>query len=520
MKTAWGMLLAVSALGQSVLTANYDAGRSNATANEFRLAPSNVTSLIKLGQYSVDAAVFAQPLYIPNVTISGVSRNLLIVVTMNDSIYAFDADRPGTAVWSNVAFDTPYSGYPDSFGQLYGGPLGCLSTPVVDVPNSLIYAVCDGNTPNWVLRAFSLTTGSVVRSATVTGQVIGTGDTGSTMPPDNTSGPNLIFFPKYEFQRQGLALSGGDIYIGFGGLTDTRPWHGWEFAYKASDFSQQGVFCTTPNGFGGGIWMAGGGPVIDGSGNLYVATGNGTNQNALTSAYTESVLKLSPTLSLLGSWTPSNNVSLDANDEDLAAGRVVLIPGTNLLTAIAGKDYNVYVLDALCLTGGSGTTCQNQTFKTNSVATPGNGSGSYGAVFLNNALYLPTTLGDFYAFAWTGSSFNTTATTAGTSYAGPNAQMAASCSGTSRCVLWVVTSATSLFNSSHPGTLRALDPATLSELWNDGGAMGEASKFASPLVANGTVFVPSVGGSVTAFGLPPATSLSGGASIAGGATIQ
>src|SRR5712692_9437191 len=37
---------------------------------------------------------------------------------------------------------------------------------------------------------------------------------------------------------------------------------------------QMAVFCTTPNGNQGGIWMAGQGPVVDSDGNLYVMTGN------------------------------------------------------------------------------------------------------------------------------------------------------------------------------------------------------------------------------------------------------
>ena len=52
----------------------------------------------------------------------------------------------------------------------------------------------------------------------------------------------------------------------FGSHGDNGPWHGWLFAYNASTMQKLSVFCTTSNGFGSGIWMAGtglAGDVID-----------------------------------------------------------------------------------------------------------------------------------------------------------------------------------------------------------------------------------------------------------------
>ena len=67
--------------------------------NEVLLTPENVNTTYfgSLFSYSVDGAVAAQPLYVPNVTIPVVGTvNTIYAVTQNDSVYAFNAATPGT----------------------------------------------------------------------------------------------------------------------------------------------------------------------------------------------------------------------------------------------------------------------------------------------------------------------------------------------------------------------------------------------------------------------------------------
>jgi len=75
------------------------------------------------------------------------------------------------------------------------------------------------------------------------------------------------------------------------------------------------VFNDTPNGSQGGIWMAGAGPVLDVSGNLYYATGNGTFDGS--TGFGESLVKLTPTtLGVTDYFAPSDYATLNANDLD------------------------------------------------------------------------------------------------------------------------------------------------------------------------------------------------------------
>jgi hypothetical protein len=89
------LLVAWTAQAQvSVTTNRYDGARTGANLNETQLTVSNVNvnRFGKLYSYAVDGSVYAQPLYVPGVVIGGTARNVLYVATMNDKVYAFDAD--------------------------------------------------------------------------------------------------------------------------------------------------------------------------------------------------------------------------------------------------------------------------------------------------------------------------------------------------------------------------------------------------------------------------------------------
>ncbi len=80
----------------ALLMNRYDEAATGANLHETVLTPANVrpATFGKLYSYYVDGSVFAQPLYVPAVQVPGRGvHNLLFVATMNDRVYAFDADR-------------------------------------------------------------------------------------------------------------------------------------------------------------------------------------------------------------------------------------------------------------------------------------------------------------------------------------------------------------------------------------------------------------------------------------------
>src|SRR5271170_2162063 len=88
-------VFALTAAGQTpVLTQHNDTLRTgqNTTETVLNTTNVNVTQFGKLFALPTDGQVYAQPLYVPGVTINGATHNVLIVATEADSVYAFDAD--------------------------------------------------------------------------------------------------------------------------------------------------------------------------------------------------------------------------------------------------------------------------------------------------------------------------------------------------------------------------------------------------------------------------------------------
>lgn len=520
---------------QAVLTANYDNFRTNANLSETILTPGNVgpNSFGKLFTISVDGQIYAQPLYMPALSIGGSNHNVLFVATLHNSIYAFDADTPATPLWTinlgpsipSSTFDIPDQPYTDVQPEI-----GILGTPVIDPSTGTLYAVAgtlnsagNGTTaPVYSLHALDVRTGAERFGApvTISGVVTGVGDA-------SVNGV-VTFDPAQHIQRPGLALSNGIVYIGFGSHADTAPFHGWLFAYSASDVTRQlAVFNPTPNGSGGAFWQSGRAPAIDSAGNLYVVSSNGDTDGV--TSFSDSMLRLDPnTLSLTDWFAPSDVQILDDTDDDLGALGAILIPNTSLAVT-GGKAGKLFLLNQAKLGNLNSTDSQvPQKFQ------PVN-FGIFNAALWTRSdglatLYLHGSNSPFQAFSFRGNAFteqpvSQTITSFGVPYQG----MTISANGGHRStgILWVTTA------NSYPlpstGTLRAYDADDLtSELWDSGmnsaDALGQFSKFANPTVANGKVYVPTGSQQVIVYGLtagsnpsPAITAVTNAASYAAGA---
>lgn len=516
-------LLSIPVWAATVPTAHIDNTRQNSSTQETALTLSNVATgkFGRLGSYAVDGRVNSQVLYIPAVTISSVQHDIIITCTMHNSCYAFDAHNPDSAaLWHAGPLATSRTSYPfqGSNTFLYGAEVGCLATPAVDVALGVVFIACTNSTPTWVLYKLNLTTGATVASITITGSVAGTGDPGGG---DCVSGGVLSFCPAFALIRPAITIANNNVYLFLSGYDDQRPWHGWAISYDEATLTQQAIFCTTPNGYGGGFWGGGGGPAVDNAGNLYAATGNGSFDGV--TAFSDSFLKFGPTLALSDWFTPSDWATIDAEDADLASNRTLLIPNTNLLVG-GGKDFRVFLLDTTSmghLQGSPGGHDPVQVFPSNPSGTVTIFSGSYGMSFWNSNLYVPVTAGTLYSFAFSAGTFNTTPTaTDTTSYGFPGrASVATVSGGTSNAILWYTTAASSAYQTQRSGTLRAMNASTLSELWNSdtrsGDALGTLSKFASPTVVNGRVYVATQDNLVQVYGLISASVTRGVSSLRG-----
>ena len=129
----------------NVTTYHNDAARTGQFPLETVLTPSNVNSTHfgKLFTTAVDGWVYAQPLYLSNVSIGGSTHNVLYVATDHDSLYAIDADN-GTTYWQFSLIPTNGATV-NSSADLNCGDLvpevGITGTPVLDVSTGTIYVV-------------------------------------------------------------------------------------------------------------------------------------------------------------------------------------------------------------------------------------------------------------------------------------------------------------------------------------------------------------------------------------------
>jgi hypothetical protein len=93
-----------------IATSQYDNSRTGATLTEKILTLQNVnaTRFGKLGAFKTDGVAYAQPLFISSVEISNKgTHDVLSVATEHDSVYAFDANRPGDPPLWQVNFLDP-----------------------------------------------------------------------------------------------------------------------------------------------------------------------------------------------------------------------------------------------------------------------------------------------------------------------------------------------------------------------------------------------------------------------------
>ena len=145
--------------------------------------------------------------------------------------------------------------------------------------------------------------------------------------PDAVNGV-ITFKPWAQNQRPGLALANGMVYAMWASYGDFGQYHGWVMAFNASTLTRVASFVTTPDGTMGGIWQSGQPPAIDASGNLFLTTGNGDWNG--TRNFGQSIVKLSPTLSVLDWFTPADYASLNQTDLDFGVSGPLLVPNSDI----------------------------------------------------------------------------------------------------------------------------------------------------------------------------------------------
>ncbi len=472
----------------AVTTYHNDLTREGANTAETSLTTSNVnaSSFGKLATYSVDGQVYPQPLIIPNLTINNGTHNVMYVATEHDSAYAFDADGGGT-LWSESLLGPGMIPAQSSDTTGVSPEIGVLATPVIDTNTGTIYMVAmvnnNGNNQFW-LHALDITNGNEKFGGPkqINPTVSGTGF--------GNVGGKLTIEPGC-YQRTGLALANGNVYVGFGHCS-----HGWVVAYNAGTLAQTAVFNSSPNGKGAAIWSSGGAPAVDSSsGNLFIETGVDAD-STVNSGFSNAFLKLSPSLAVLDDFIPSNTAFLTTNDADIGSGSPIIMPDNSSSHPHeligAGKDGRIFVVDRDHM-GGFSSTANNvvqivqsgvQQFD-NFFDTP---------AYWNGNIYYHAEGDVLRQFHWSNGLLSTSPFAVGTVVYGVHgATPSVSSNGNSNGIVWELQVDG---QPNNPAILHAYDANNVgTELYssNDNAsrdAAGPAVKFTVPTVANGKVYVP------------------------------
>lgn len=467
-----------------VLTQHNDLERSGTNLHEQTLKPSNIdqTHFGLIFKRIVDDQVYGQPLYMSNVTIAGGTHDVVYITTVNNSVYAFDANESSSPnpFW-HVNFGMPANLSDGRFGCTdINGNMGIIGTPVIDPDRKILYVV-----------ALTKAAGSFVQHLHALDIT-----TGADMPGSPVIIEANDFNALTENQRPALLLSRGIVYVGYASHCDKDPYHGFLIGYDAKSLRQVAVFNTSPTGGEASIWQSGQAPAVDADGNVYVVTGNGSWDGKVN--FSESFLKLSPRLKLLDWFTPTNHFVLDKKDIDLNSSGATLIPGTDLVLG-GGKEGVLYLLDRRHL-GHLGDEHSVQHFQATQ-------SHLHSLVYWKSdkrgeLLYVWGQRDKARVYQLTGGKLEEAPvmTRPEVNQGHPGAMLSLSANGGKDGILWAAIHATGdSWHESRPGILHAYDADDIEhELWNSlqNAARDDCnnySKMAPPTIADGKVYLASFG---------------------------
>ena len=503
----------VTTRGTDVTTYKNALSRSGQNLSESALTPTTVTSsnFGLLRMLPVDGRVDAQPLYLSKLSAAGGSFNAVFVATEHDSVYAFDSDS-GAVLW-HVSLLAAGESPSNDHGCIQVSPeIGVTSTPVIDRAagaHGTIYVVAMSvdaqSNYHHRLHALDVATGAELLN----------GPTEITATYSAAGTATSSFDPRYYEERAALLLSGGTVYTSWTSHCDAPPYGGWIIAFAQSTLARNGALNVAANSSSGpSIWMSGGGPAVDSSGNIHLLTANGAFEATMDANgfpnqqdFGNSFLKISNAdagLKVLDYFTMSNEAAESSADQDLGAGGEMLLPDlvdsantVRHLAVGAGKDGNIYVVDRDSL--GKFNAGTNQNYQTLSGVLPG-GIWSTPAYF-NGTVYYADASGTLKAFAISTAKLGATPQSqSATQFVYPGTAPSVSANGTSGGIVWA-------HENTNPAVLHAYDAANLAhELYNSNQAAGNrdqfgmGNKYITPTVADGKVFVGTTN-AVAVFGL-------------------
>jgi hypothetical protein len=511
------VVLAITTSVAQITTSQYDNFRTGATLTEKVLTPRTVNArqFGKVGAFKVDGAVYAEPLFIPSVEISNKgTHDVLFVATEHDSVYAFDASRPGDPPLWQVSFLDKARGLKpvsedDAQCPFIQPDVGITSTPVIDLKSGTLFVLArtkirhNLGTDEYFqhLHALAITTGveKFGGPKLITASVQGKGA--------GTANGQVAFDPLRENPRAALVLANNTVYLTWASSCDVDPYHGWVMAYDAQTLAQRAALNVNPDGSEAGIWLSDTGPAADADGNLFVPTGNGTFDAAAGGRdYGDSVLKLAlegSSLAIRDYFTPHDQARMSQADADVGSSGPLLLPDQpgphRHLLLQPTKDSTIYVIDRDQMGKFHGESDD----LVQMIRMAGQG---YGAMaYWNGQVFFAASDDNLRDYAINNGRLTLHASST-TKFENPGATPSVSADGKKNGIVWVISTKTWNGSDNKPAVLYAFDatklgePLYTSEQNSTRDRAAIATRFVIPLVVNGRVYF-SARGEVEVYGL-------------------
>jgi len=331
------------------VTASQGPLRNGWDSSEPDLSPATVKTFSSAPRWTaqVDGDVYAQPL---------VLGSTVVVATESNWVYGLNAGT-GARIWATRLG----SAYPIVADPTFMHPpkpatpctdllpnIGVTGTPAFDPVTGHIFMfanIMTNNAPAYYMVEMDPTTGAIVSKTPISGH------------PSND--PNITFSAKYNMERPGVLVLDGAVFGAFASHCDFGHYSGY-VARVAIGTHQATLWSDESGGTNdaGGIWQSGGGIMSDGSGRIFVTSGNGLSPTKHAGAspggqLAESVIRLGVnsdgTLSAQDFFSPANAPSLDASDTDFGSGGPVGVQfpvgSYNLTLVQIAKDGRIFLLN-------------------------------------------------------------------------------------------------------------------------------------------------------------------------------
>jgi hypothetical protein len=304
-------------------TFDWTSSRTGVYPYSTRITAANVKSLVRR-QVTLDGTVDSSPIYLHGARVHGKSHDVFFVTTTYGRTEAIDASS-GAVLWRFT---------PPGYGSWAGTPQITTATPAVGSSREFVYAAA----PNGRIYKLSVGDGHVVWSVSIT-----------RLPSREKIAAALNYANGRVIATTGGYIGDAPPYQGHVAVIDGgggRLLHVWNSLCSNRSGLLDPSSCSASDS---AIWGRSG-AVVDASGELLIATGNGPWDGVTN--WGDSVIRLSPdATSIVGNYTPENTAQLNASDADLGSTSPVILDSGHI--AQGGKDGKIRVLGVSQMSGSA-----------------------------------------------------------------------------------------------------------------------------------------------------------------------